>query len=149
MRCRTEVGPDGQQQSVMALVWVNARFRLHLRSPGAACRRPSGVIRPSAPLPSVAARAVRRQTRNKLFGSTRALPASVMCLESLHVCTLLAAYWCHPRHVAFIYRGHANHKYYMYLYGTVLFRWCCKYSYCTHRSYTDFTSRTILFKFIN
>ena len=56
MRCRTEVGPDGQQQSVMALVWVNARFRLHLRSPGAACRRPSGVIRPSAPLPSVAAR---------------------------------------------------------------------------------------------
>ena len=98
MRCRTEVGPDGQQQSVMALVWVNARFRLHLRSPGAACRRPSGVIRPSAPLPSVAARAVRRQTRNKLFGSTRALPASVMCLESLHVCTLLAAYWCHPRH---------------------------------------------------
>ena len=90
MRCRTEVGPDGQQQSVMALVWVNARFRLHLRSPGAACRRPSGVIRPSAPLPSVAARAVRRQTRNKLFGSTRALPASVMCLESLHVCTLLA-----------------------------------------------------------
>ena len=90
MRCRTEVGPDGQQQSVMALVWVNARFRLHLRSPGAACRRPSGIIRPSAPLPSVAARAVRRQTRNKLFGSTRALPASVMCLESLHVCTLLA-----------------------------------------------------------
>ena len=113
MRCRTEVGPNGQQQSVMELVWVNARFRLHLRSPGAACRRPSGVIRllqsgprvrsvettqPSAPLPSVAARAVRRQTRNKLFGSTRALPASVMCLESLHVCTLLAAYWCHPRH---------------------------------------------------
>ena len=87
VRCRTEMGPDGQQQSVMALVWVNARFRLHLRSPGAACRRPSGVIRPSAPLPSVAARAVRRQTRNKLFGSTRALPASVMCLESLHVCT--------------------------------------------------------------
>ena len=87
VRCRTEVGPDEQQQSVMALVWVNARFRLHLRSPGAACRRPSGVIRPSAPLPSVAARAVRRQTRNKLFGSTRALPASVMCLESLHVCT--------------------------------------------------------------
>ena len=83
------MGPDGQQQSVMALVWVNARFRLHLRSPGAACRRPSGIIRPSAPLPSVAARAVRRQTRNKLFGSTRALPASVMCLESLHVCTLL------------------------------------------------------------
>ena len=83
----TEVGPDEQQQSVVALVWVNARFRLHLRSPGAACRRPSGVIRPSAPLPSVAARAVRRQTRNKLFGSTRALPASVMCLESLHVCT--------------------------------------------------------------
>ena len=39
------------------------------------------------PLPSVAAHAVRRQTRNKLFGSTRALPASVMCLESLHVCT--------------------------------------------------------------
>ena len=67
------MGPDGQQQSVMALVWVNARFRLHLRSPGAACRRPSGVIRPSAPLPSVAARAVRRQTRNKLFGSTRAI----------------------------------------------------------------------------
>ena len=87
MRCRTEVGPDEQQQSVVALVWVNARFRLHLRSPGAACRRPSGIIRPSAPLPSVAARAVRRQTRNKLFGSTRALPASVMCLESLHVCT--------------------------------------------------------------
>ena len=87
VRCRTEMGPDGQQQSVMALVWVNARFRLHLRSPGAACRRPSGIIRPSAPLPSVAARAVRRQTRNKLFGSTRALPASVMCLESLHVCT--------------------------------------------------------------
>ena len=84
----TEAGPDEQlQQSVVALVWVNARFRLHLRSPGAACRRPSGVIRPSAPLPSVAARAVRRQTRNKLFGSTRALPASVMCLESLHVCT--------------------------------------------------------------
>ena len=87
VRCRTEMGPDGQQQSVMALVWVNARFRLHLRSPGAACRRPSDVIRPSAPLPSVAARAVRRQTRNKLFRSTRALPASVMCLESLHVCT--------------------------------------------------------------
>ena len=67
------MGPDEHQQSVVALVWVNARFRLHLRSPGAACRRPSGVIRPSAPLPSVAARAVRRQTRNKLFGSTRAV----------------------------------------------------------------------------
>ena len=82
-----DVRTNNSRVSWHVLVWVNARFRLHLRSPGAACRRPSGVIRPSAPLPSVAARAVRRQTRNKLFGSTRALPASVMCLESLHVCT--------------------------------------------------------------
>ena len=60
----TEVGPDEQQQSVVALVWVNARFRLHLRSPGAACHRFPGIIRPSVPRPSVVARAVRRQARN-------------------------------------------------------------------------------------
>ena len=47
-------------------VYVNARFRLHLRSPAAACRRPSGTIRTSAPLPSVAARAVRSQANLKI-----------------------------------------------------------------------------------